>query len=234
MPSPGTPIRRATLSVQIAERLKADILSGRHAPGSQLHEVELARAFDVSRGPLREAMQRLVQEGLLRSAPHRGVFVPEITEADILDLYFVRAVLEKAAARQVCGTDRHGTVAATLRDLADAMDLALSQGDHRGASELDFDYHRTLVDGAESERLSRSYATVQSETRFCLHYLMGGYRSPADLAEEHHRLAAVLATGDPDAVGAELDAHFGDPKRNLDRLNERERAMNGATEGSAQ
>ena len=66
-------IRRQPLSVQIAERLREDVLSGLHAPGAQLNELELSAAFGVSRGPLREAIQRLVQEGLLRSEPHRGL-----------------------------------------------------------------------------------------------------------------------------------------------------------------
>jgi len=209
------PLPRATLSVQIAERIRDDILSGAHPPGTQLHEVELAVGFGVSRGPLREAMQRLVQEGLLRSAPHRGMFVPDLTEADLLDVFFVRSTLEVAALRRVLAGDRRHAVSATLSAIADRMDRSMKAGDWATGGELDFEYHRTLVDAAGSERLSRTYATVQAETRLCLHRLMGGYRSSAHLADEHHRLAGLIADAPAEAVVEELQRHFGDPATHL-------------------
>ena len=219
---------RATLSVQIAEQIRNDILSGELRPGAQLHEVELALAFGVSRGPLREAMQRLVQEGLLRSAPHRGVFVPDLTEADLHDVFFVRATIETAAVRRVvAGPDREA-VSRALSEIAARMDRAMKSGDRATGGELDFAFHRTLVDAAGSERLSRTYATVQAETRLCLHRLMGGYRSSADLADEHHRLADMIADAPAEAVAGELQRHFGDPARIL-----RKARSAGAGKGAA-
>ena len=215
---------RATLSVQIAERIRDDILSGVHAPGAQLHEVEIARAFGVSRGPLREAMQRLVQEGLLRSEPHRGVFVADLTEADLLDVFFVRSTLEAAAIRRIAAGGRRREVAQTLAGIAKRMDQAMRSGARTTGGELDFAFHRALVDAAGSERLSRTYATVQAETRLCLHRLMGGYRSRADLAEEHVRLARMIGEAPVDAALEELARHFGDPIRHLRKL----RAANAA------
>jgi len=217
---------RTTLSVQIAERLRDDILSGAHAPGAQFHEVELARAFGVSRGPLREAMQRLIQEGLLCSEPHRGVFVPDLTEHDLLDVFFVRATLEAAAVRRIAAADRRREVSRTLAEIAQRMDRAMRSGDRATGGELDFAFHRTLVDAAGSERLSRTYATVQAETRLCLHRLMGGYRSSADLADEHLRLAQMVGEGPVDVALKELERHFGDPTRHLRKL----RTTNAAPE----
>jgi DNA-binding GntR family transcriptional regulator len=62
-----------------------------------MNEVELATRLATSRGPVREAMQRLVQEGLLISAPHRGIWVRQLVQADLEDLYFARAAVERAA-----------------------------------------------------------------------------------------------------------------------------------------
>ena len=212
------PLPRATLSVQIAERIRDDILSGVYPPGAQLHEVELALGFGVSRGPLREAMQRLVQEGLLRSEPHRGVFVPDLTEADLMDVFFVRSTVEVAALRRIVAGDRRRSVADTLSGIADRMDRAMKAGDWPAGGELDFAFHRSLVDAAGSERLSRTYATVQAETRLCLHRLMGGYRSSAHLADEHHRLARLVADGPAEAAVAELQQHLADPARYLRKV----------------
>ena len=55
----------------------------------------------MSRGPVREALQRLIQEGLLRSEPHRGVFVPVMSAEDIDDIYLAREALETAAVRRI-------------------------------------------------------------------------------------------------------------------------------------
>ncbi len=76
----STSIPRTTLASMVGERIRASILDGDVAPGTQLNEVELAASFGVSRGPVREAIQRLIQEGLLRSEPHRGVFLPVLTD----------------------------------------------------------------------------------------------------------------------------------------------------------
>lgn len=210
-----SPIERVTLPVQIANRLRTDILAGLYPGGAQLLEAELALTFGVSRGPLREAMQRLVQEGLLRSAPHRGVFVTEVGEEDLLDVYFVREALETAAIRKICSEGRQAAVADALTAIAERMDKALKNGDTTAGGDLDFEFHRTLVDAAKSERLSRTYATVQAETRLCLHRLMGGYRSSKDLAEEHFRLAETIRSKDINAILSELRQHFGDPARHL-------------------
>ncbi len=211
------PLVRAPLSSQIAERLREDIQTGIHAAGAQLHEVELALAFGVSRGPLREAMQRLVQEGLLRSEPHRGVFVIDVSEDDVLDVFFVRSALETAALRRIVDHGDRTATANGLMAIAERMDKAMKSGDRATGGDLDFEYHRTLVNAAGSERLSRSYATVQAETRLCLHRLMGGYRSSADLAVEHRRLASLIANAPIDAILDELKAHFGDPGHALRR-----------------
>src|SRR6266511_439042 len=102
MTDPTTPtIRRATLTTQVAEQLRAWIRDGTLPAGTQLNEMDLAERLGVSRGPLREGLQRLIQEGLLNSQPHRGVFVPVINDEDLLDIYFAREVIETAAVRRI-------------------------------------------------------------------------------------------------------------------------------------
>ncbi|WP_226893243.1 GntR family transcriptional regulator [Nisaea sediminum] len=215
-------IERVTLPTQIADRLRADILAGTYEGGRQLLETDLALAFGVSRGPLREAMQRLVQEGLLRSEPHRGVFVTEVGEDDLRDLFFVRAALETTAIRKIFESgDRAGT-AGELKHIARQMDDAMKSDDRIAGGDLDFEFHKTLVDGAGSKRLSRSYASVQTETRLCLHRLMGGYRSSRDLAVEHFRLAELIRTAELEEVLAELGRHFGDPAEVMKRVRKQE------------
>ena len=99
-PAPGLlePLQLQSTPAVIADRLRAEILQGRFPPHTQLAEVELARQLRVSRGPIREAMQRLIQEGLLRAERNRGVFVVELGSDDARDIYLARGVVERAAA----------------------------------------------------------------------------------------------------------------------------------------
>src|SRR6185312_12097300 len=84
---------------QAEAALRDQILSGHRAPGDRLNEVEIAAELGVSRGPLREAMQRLARDGLVVVQPHRGSYVRNLEPDEIVELYDVRIALECAAAR---------------------------------------------------------------------------------------------------------------------------------------
>jgi DNA-binding GntR family transcriptional regulator len=204
-------LSRLTLSGQIAKQLREDILTGKLLPNLQLNEKELALSFGVSRGPLREAMQRLIQEDLLRSEPHRGVFVAEINETDLTDIYFVRAMIETTAIRKIIISKIFKETSTQLSRISEKMDKAVRANRWKQGSELDFEFHQTFVDSVGSKRLSKTYKTTQTETRLCLHRLMGNYRCREDLAVEHVRFAEILHKGDLVATLNELEAHFGNP-----------------------
>ena len=129
----ATRIPRVTFASMVGERIRSNIIDGTLPPGSQLNEVELASSFGVSRGPVREALQRLIQEGLLRSEPHRGVFVPVMTDEDIDDVYLAREALETAAVRRIA---RMGWSASAFK----ALD-SIVRGDAQGRG------RRQLADG---------------------------------------------------------------------------------------
>jgi DNA-binding GntR family transcriptional regulator len=189
----------------VGERLRAQIVGGQLTPGSQLHEVELAESFGVSRGPIREALQRLIQEGLLRSEPHRGVFVPVMSADDVEDIYLVRQALETTAARQVLALSRGEETADALSRICREMERARTDEDWPAMANLDLDFHTALVAAANSPRLERSFTTVISETRLCLAMFT---TSRADLVEEHQHIADVLRSGDLESTLAVLSEHF--------------------------
>src|SRR5919108_2735600 len=104
-PNPLGPLNPESMASIIARQLRAAIMYGSLPPGSQLAEAELAARFGVSRGPLREAMQRLVQEGLLRSEHNRGLFVITLEPDDVRDIYAARAAVERAAVSLILARD---------------------------------------------------------------------------------------------------------------------------------
>jgi DNA-binding GntR family transcriptional regulator len=91
--------RAATLRVQVEERLRAAIASGRFKPGQRLIERELCELIGVGRTSIREALRQLEAEGLVTSIPHRGPVVSTISREEAAQLYDVRALLEGFAGR---------------------------------------------------------------------------------------------------------------------------------------
>jgi DNA-binding GntR family transcriptional regulator len=213
------PVTRSTLGGQVTERLRELITDGHYAPGTQLSEVELAKQFGVSRGPVREALQHLVQEGLLRRDPRRGIFVPTIDGADIADLFFVRATIEAAAMRLALQGDP-APLAEQLRAMVRAMAEATAQADWDRVADLDIAFHASVVAASGSPRLARAYAGIVDETRLYLN-LTAHYPGRESLAQEHHELASMLDARDTDAILRELDEHLARTIQTLGRSDAR-------------
>ena len=207
-------VRESTPSI-IAGKLRTAIGRGQIPAGSQLVETELARELGVSRGPLREAMQRLTQEGLLISIRNRGIFVITMTEEEVQDMYVARTAVERAAAELILQKDGGKDIAAQLSRVVKAMKKAADKADLDAMSEADMEYHSTLVAAAESPRLSRMHNTLLTETRMCLTALEQRYPDPHTRVGEHQAIADALAKDDQDLVGRLLIRHMDDA---LDRL----------------
>jgi len=208
--STPTRIPRATFASMVGERIRSDIIEGVLTPGAQLHEVELAASFGVSRGPVREAMQRLIQEGLLRSEAHRGVFVPVMGEDDIVDIYVAREALESSAVRRITGTTRAPSAYKALDKVVRAMETAAKAEDWKAVASRDLDFHTALVAAAGSPRLERMFTTVISETRLCLALLTSAEDARDDLVEEHRQISEMIRADDTVGAIAALTQHFDD------------------------
>lgn len=201
------PIARRSTASQIAEQLRDAIAGGRFAPGDQVTEQGLAEELQVSRGPVREALQRLMQEGLLVGEPNRSVVVMSLSDSDVADLYLARLALEREAALVLAAR-------ATPEALAplDALVAKLAMAGRRKrwteAAALDSAFHAALVEASGSPRLVRMFATLQVETRFCLTVLRSAHPPQENLAAEHEDVLAAIRSGDAARIGAVLKGHM--------------------------
>jgi DNA-binding GntR family transcriptional regulator len=205
---PSVPKR--TLSSVITAQVRDRILDGTFPPGTQMNEVELATRFATSRGPVREALQRLVQDGLLLSAPHKGITVRAMTADDLDDLYFARAALERAAVMRLTERGAPAALLAALDQDVRRMALAIEQHRWIDVSAADLTFHRHVVDAVGSERLSAMYGMLADQTRLGLNIMLGTYKGRTDLVDEHAELLKLLGAGDRQALLSALDKHFGD------------------------
>lgn len=200
--------RRSTVEI-VSDELRTAIRYGALEPGTQLGEAELAARLGVSRGPLREATQRLVQEGLLRSEPHRGLFVIDLDQHDVEDVYTARLAIERTACRLIMRAHREEAIVALTDALRD-LTKAAGHRDKVAMSDADQAFHEALVRSSGSPRLARMADTLLVETRMCLHALQEHYPEPHELVEEHRSLLAAVVAGDEPLLLRLIEEHMRD------------------------
>jgi len=200
-------LRRSSTADEVVALLRARIVSGELTPGTQLREVHLAREIGISRPTLREALQGLRQEGLVRHEPHRGMFVATLGAAEIVDIYTVRRVVEGPAARAA-----HRASAAGLQAVEDAFErLAELEGGEDGkVIGADLRFHQSIVALLDSPRLTAFYDSVVAALRPCLTLL--AIERPAvvhpESVAQHRRIADAIVARQGRAAERLLIAHI--------------------------
>jgi DNA-binding GntR family transcriptional regulator len=196
------PIRRATAASTVAEELREELLSGRHAPGTPL-----AVLTDVSSATTREALTELERDGLVVHSLHRGVEVAPITAHEVRDIYGARRVFEIAGMEALL---RRRPVDVSWLDAAtERMGEAAMAADGRALVEADMAFHLAIVAAAGSRRLTRAAQAALMELRLVLSVAdRAGDDLPA-LVADHSYLVEVFRGGHArEAVGALRD-HLG-------------------------
>ncbi|HEX3823464.1 MAG TPA: GntR family transcriptional regulator [Mycobacteriales bacterium] len=200
------PLALQSTPALIADRLRAEILSGAFPADTQLSEMELARQLKVSRGPIREAMQRLIQEGLLRAERNRGVFVVELDHDDARDVYLARGVIERAAAAivtQQAPQQVFESLQTIVDQLADSLDGVWAE-----VISHDLAFHQTLVEAAASPRLTRMFRTLLAETQLCLLRLEPFYDGRSEVVAEHQAILDAVRSGNLRTVDRLVRLHM--------------------------
>lgn len=207
------PIVQESTPKVIAERLREAIASGAFPPGSQMREITLAQRLGVSRGPLREAMQRLTQEGLLIGHRNRGLFVMTLDEDAVRDVFLTRQALERAAVEHLITTGR-GEDAEPLLELAEQMGRAEDPSGPE-VTALDLRFHATLVALAGSPRLQQMHGTLITQLRMTLARMQATYSSARERSEEHRDLARAIIAGDAALADRLMIEHMADGERRV-------------------
>ncbi|MDA1366979.1 GntR family transcriptional regulator [Glycomyces algeriensis] len=211
------PVRRTSTVDLIADRLRDAVVDGSLPPGAALGEAELAFQLGVSRGPLREAMQRLTAEGLLVIPRRRGLAVRTMTPEDVRDIHWLRARIEPELARRILARPlaERKTVLAELGAEVKRMQRALKKHDARALGDAYLDFHRGLAAWGGSIRLARMMSTLLIETRLCTFSMYEHFEVAVDLVPEHAAFVEALAAEDAERFNALMCAHLDAEVRRL-------------------
>ena len=155
------PLVDRTVADRVAERIREAIHDGSYSPGTRLVERSVARELGVSHIPVREALARLADEGLVDRLPRRGARVAELTRQELDEISSLRIVLEQLVARRA---QERMTADAELelRAIADRMLQAAADGDVDLLVTLDQRFHERLWELADHELLNELAAQVRA------------------------------------------------------------------------
>lgn len=191
---------------RVQEFVTGELLRGALPPGTWVRQDELAERLDVSKIPVREALQRLAALGLVRFEPNRGVTVPRLTVDDAEEHFALRRAIEpRLLARAIPRL--------TIAHLA-AAEMAL-QVDGSAHSDANWRFHRALYSAAGWERglgiVASLHVAVAPYVQLYTHGLGG-----ADLSDaQHHDILTSCRDGDVDGAMTDLRAHLDDAERAL-------------------
>jgi DNA-binding GntR family transcriptional regulator len=162
----ATGLKHRTLSAAIAERLRQEILSGRHPSGAQLRQDALAATYEVSRIPVREALFQLEAEGLVHIEPHKGAVVTSLSLEEVNDVFDLRAELEgrlfRASIPELTAADL-----TRIDEIQEQFASAIAQRDTTRWGVLNAEMHAALYAGARLPRTASIVAgLLQTSDRY--------------------------------------------------------------------
>jgi GntR family transcriptional regulator of vanillate catabolism len=213
--------RAGNRSLSVMEQIRDAILDGSVSAGERINEVRFSRTLDVSRTPVRAALQALAGEGLLDYAPNRGFTVREFPIAAIVDAYEIRAALEGVAARFAAERGLSDDERAIMERSLAAGDRLLERGvfepgDLTTYREINGDFHDTLLGAARNRMLAEMI-------RICHHVPVSSSRNIVAFEhrdvrrrhDDHHRIYDAIVAREPHRAEVLMREHVSGVKASL-------------------
>lgn len=199
--------RASTLVQQVHAELKQRIVDGRLAPGDEVPDSVIAKQMGISRAPVREACNLLVQSGLLTKQQNYPYRVRDLSQSDVDELQLIRYGYEIAAARFLV---RRKITPMDVWEPLERMTQATASGDGEASALADLDFHKAFVHSTGLSVLSDFHDTVITQF-MTLRRAIPAFAMPTQ-RHRHQEILDLLvdsqATGSPDALVTVLTAHL--------------------------
>ena len=199
--------KRLTTTEEVFRQLRADIISMRLKPGAKISEVEVAKACNVSRQPVREAFMRLGELDLLEIRPQRATRVRKISHQKLSDTRFIRAAVEVEVVRVACKT--------ALPDSLDAIEANLNEqrqavaaGDPILLKALDYDFHRLICVAADRLPAFKIISENKSHTERACTLELDDAVAMHEVLEGHTEIFEAIRAGDETTAVAKTRDHL--------------------------
>ena len=187
--------------------LKHKILTGEIVSQTRLMEIDLSEKMNVSRTPIREAIKRLADDGLVKVEPRRGAYVANISIKDMLDVFEVREDMEgfvaKLAAKRITEEEK-----VQLKEIAVEYEEAIEKADDKERIiDLDEKFHNFIVKCSGNETLRELVNYVQELSLRFRYLYYDDFSLYESTAEQHNRIMEAINSGRENEARVEADAH---------------------------
>jgi DNA-binding GntR family transcriptional regulator len=205
-------VRPVAAPEALAATIRDRIFSGDIPPGTRLPELDLVEQYGLARPTVREALQRLVHQGVLQRQPNHSATVPELTPEAVVDIFFARIPIELHTVRALV---ERGTDVTAARVAVQRLEVLPADAHWSEVVDADFAFHRALLAAVGSPRLSRLHASLEGEIRLCIAQLRPAWHTPGALAEEHRQVLEGILAGSVEAAEARMREHLEKAVRDL-------------------
>lgn len=188
------------------DEIHDEILSGTIEPGTKLTEVMVATRYSVARPSARAVIERLVGVGLLQRILNRAPQVPLLQSGDIRDLYIGRRAIEREVVAQLA---REGRVPPETRRMIAELRIASAYDALPESVASGVEFHRLLVNGLGSARMTRMYNSIIGEVQLAIAQVQGHrLLSPVDIADQHDEILDAIAARQVERAVAAISEHL--------------------------
>ena len=194
---------------EVAELIRQRIFSRELEPGSWIDELQIAKAYGISRTPLREALKVLAAEGLVTMKVRRGAYVTEVSEKDLRDVYHLLSLLESDAAAVVAQTASPADLK-KLQSLHAELEAAGKPGKekHDKFFEVNEAFHMCLLELAQNKWRDQMVADLRKVMKLNRHNSLFKTGRISESLKEHQAIMAALNAKDALATAARMREHF--------------------------
>ncbi|MCB8821434.1 GntR family transcriptional regulator [Microvirga rosea] len=199
--------RSPTASAIIRQNLRDEILALRLLPGQSLNEKEIADSYGVSRTPVREAILRLAEEGLIDIFPQSGTYVSRIPMHALPEALIIRSALEEASARMAASRANLNDIV-SLEGVMRRMQTSAAQNDYEAFHQDDDLFHATIADAAGYPGLWRVAQQVKVQVDRYRRLTLPQEGRFDRVLEEHNRVFKAIRSNDPDLAADEMRRHL--------------------------
>lgn len=202
---------QSTMRSNVVDALRDRIVTGTLRPGTRIAEESVSRSMGVSRGPVREALRELENEGLVVSSAYRGTVVSQITVDELRDVLIpIRLIIETHACLRAVAVMTDSDFA-RLADIVAAMRRAAADNGpdalHR-LVELDVQFHAYLTERGGQYHATQIWRLIQPRIRAGFYQLGRRHRELAEIPREHDELLAAIRDRDPVIIGEAMREHI--------------------------
>ncbi|MFC9984457.1 GntR family transcriptional regulator [Microbacterium keratanolyticum] len=199
--------RGESLGAQVARVLRQRIVRGDLAPGDRLTEEGLAEEFEVSRGPVRDAITQLAFEKLIEVQKPRGIYIVGLTDDDVDQLYSLRSALEQLAMSRAMRVDDEDRWQAMVHSV-DRMEAAAASGNHEAFAAADLDFHSQIYALADHPRLEGAWNQYLPTFTALLEVTINHDHDLTESSHDHVLLMNIMRGGDVGVAADVLAAHL--------------------------